>query len=354
MFNNFIRYSILLFAVLPIGSLFELSISALSVLKCWFLLISIQAIFLYRIDVYRLLYVLCIIFIYLCSAYFSFENLDALVKDFFTVVFFFIVALTFWVSKANKIELEFVKKLIHVAVISDLVIYIIMFALNISPLGIRGVFFETTGILRYSDVFTYTIYFVSLFLFLREEKLHWLVYMNLVSVLALDRVFLVVSIFVTFYFLLKNVKLITLLFFCTPLFLIDSNSILTSLRFDELSLSHIFNDIFGRSLEPALMGGYQITVKTLFLGEGPGFLFYIPWFEYRGLASGSVSVDSLFISNFVKYGVIYLLFILIFLKQALPGLIFYSVNLLYLYFHNGLYNDSYLLFLSLFLLLKNE
>lgn len=354
MFDRLIRYSLLLFAVLPIGSLFDLSLSALSIFKCWLILISLHIFFSKRIDVYRLLFVLCIVLVYISSALLSVESFNGLLKDFFTVAFFLIIAIIFWVNKPDLVELEFVKKLIHLAVVCDVLIYISMFIFKIPPLGIRGIFFETTGVLRYSDVFTYSIFFVSLFLFFREGKLYWLIYMTLVSILALDRVFLAVSILILLYFLLRNMRLMTLLIFCVPIFLIDSETILKSLRFDELSIPHLIADIFGRSIQPAIIGGYEASVKTIILGEGPGFLFHIPWFEYRGIAPGSVSVDSFFISNFVKYGAIYLFLLLLFLKFVLPGIIFYSVNILYLYFHNGLYNDSYLLFLILLLLIKDE
>ncbi|HGY1288716.1 TPA: DUF6369 family protein [Raoultella ornithinolytica] len=55
-------------------------------------------------------------------------------------------------------------------------------------------------------------------------------------------------------------------------------------------------------------------------GLGAGTYFDIPWFAYRGLETKNVSVDSLYLTMYVKYGLFGFLFIGLFTKVAVASL----------------------------------
>ena len=111
----------------------------------------------------------------------------------------------------------------------------------------------------------------------------------------------------------------------------------------------LYDSLYERFVQPAILGGYENNLFTFLLGVGAGFEFYIPWFVYRDLNPYQISVDSFFVANFVKYGVLGagpLLFLVLnpFFRLSCVAFLWVPV---YLIVHNGILVDSFILTLVL-------
>jgi hypothetical protein len=65
---------------------------------------------------------------------------------------------------------------------------------------------------------------------------------------------------------------------------------------------------------PAMLPLSKAGLIDLIFGHGLGYYFDIPWFEYRELDNLNVSVDSAYLTHFVKQGIFGLIFLLIAFK----------------------------------------
>ncbi|ROR07729.1 DUF6369 family protein [Erwinia sp. JUb26] len=86
-----------------------------------------------------------------------------------------------------------------------------------------------------------------------------------------------------------------------------------------LSLDVLLFQISNR-FSPAITLINNMTGFNYLFGYGAGTYFDIPWFAYRGLDSENVSVDSLYLTMYVKYGVFGLFFIYVFTKSVVNNL----------------------------------
>ena len=109
----------------------------------------------------------------------------------------------------------------------------------------------------------------------------------------------------------------------------------------------LLNEFFGRFIEPVIKGGYETNSTNLLFGEGMGFKFYTPWHEYRELEVYHNSIDSFFVTFFVKYGIFGLILFSSMIHVALRSFpkVIYVWVVLYLCAHNGLYLPQFLLML---------
>ncbi|STU27668.1 Uncharacterised protein [Klebsiella pneumoniae] len=71
---------------------------------------------------------------------------------------------------------------------------------------------------------------------------------------------------------------------------------------------------------PALSLIDKMSWYNYIFGLGAGTYFDIPWFAYRGLETQNISVDSLYLTMYVKYGLFGLMLIALFTKVAVNGL----------------------------------
>ncbi|HHI0597561.1 TPA: DUF6369 family protein, partial [Escherichia coli] len=71
---------------------------------------------------------------------------------------------------------------------------------------------------------------------------------------------------------------------------------------------------------PALSLIDKMSWYNYIFGLGAGTYFDIPWFAYRGLDTQNISVDSLYLTMYVKYGLFGLMLIALFTKVAVNGL----------------------------------
>lgn len=257
------------------------------------------------------------------------------------------------------------------AVSVDVLYYFFGLAIGLEPAGILGTYYERTHILRYMDIGSLTLFGLSCYAFYLERgtlfRAGLLGVMTIVAFLSLSRVFLLaVAIFVGLFLfgllhrLLRNrfaavssavlVASLALLVVTGP-FQISSTGIAPDMisRLDVIaSPARLIEGIEYRVIQPALKGGYEFTAGNLVIGEGPGFTFSIPWFEYRGLETDHSSVDSYLILYLVKYGVVGAALLSLLLIRMLPvgPLLVGNIWLLfYLAVNSGLNVSGFILFM---------
>ena len=68
---------------------------------------------------------------------------------------------------------------------------------------------------------------------------------------------------------------------------------------------------------PAIEKIVEMKAYQYIYGLGVGTYFEIPWFEYRGLDSKLNTIDSTYLTLFVKYGIFSLLLIILFFRLLL-------------------------------------
>lgn len=184
---------------------------------------------------------------------------------------------------------------------------------------------------RYLDASTYVAALYTIYYFsgheLKREQPRWAklcFYAAIMCILVGNSRFMLLAIFISIIFVsIKNLKkAITytfIAFIVIGLFLIFS--IYTGA---ERVVSGLSSDILLFQLtnrfSPAIALIKDMHWYNYILGLGAGTYFEIPWFAYRGLETNNVSVDSLYLTMYVKYGLFGFIFIALFTKVAVASL----------------------------------
>jgi len=274
----------------------------------------------------------------------------------FVLLAFFILACTF--PKSLSFELPSEKNILVIlglSVVGDLALYIAFHYVDFIPTGIKGEYFRRTGFIRYTDIFHLVNFMLASYLFFKSSKIKILpvVFMLIICLISQERVLTVWTIgcLIILPFRLNFLgRLIYLgvamgLALVAGKFLDNFHSEEFLQRIGELvSFELLFFALQHRFIDPVMQGGYILSIPNILFGAGGGFNFYIPWFEYRGLAVEANSVDNFYITFLVKYGLIiislicYTLF-LIFRPLGVSG---YWIPI-YLIVQNGLYVPNFLI-----------
>ena len=234
------------------------------------------------------------------------------------------------------------------------VIAIIAFAiLNLGYLqveGIRQSLYERSGLYRFSMLafFFWQAYVIAVLFKSRRPRAMVYLLGATISIISQDRVFLVFFIVAIlfkipsrkefFKSLFIGILLVLAAIYMLPMF----SDELKDRLYGVLDINIIYSEMYGRFIAP--LRGVELTAAGVLFGFGADYEFYIPWFEYRGLNAYHFSVDSFFVTFFIKHGLILTLFILTLLLRPLLvlGKGFIAWLVIYLVFHNGLYVPSFL------------
>ena len=222
---------------------------------------------------------------------------------------------------------------------------------------------------RYLDLSTYfSLYFILHYQYLRSQEVilsrasKWAFILSIVSILLTNsRVLFLAAIICIGILRTNNFKSkFRFLFWGTCLILIFIQ--FSALIGQQRVLDSIDSDSFSTQLierfSPALVLISQMSVQELFFGYGLGIFFEIPWFEYRGLNVMNVSVDSAYLTHFVKQGLLGILFLLACVrylsfcsirKLSIVFSVFWLIQFLVeaSLFQNIIYGASFYLFLML-------
>lgn len=172
---------------------------------------------------------------------------------------------------------------------------------------------------RYLDAATYTaalyIIYYSLTKSIKVYEKKWsklCLYSAIVCVLIGNSRFMILSIIVSVViFQIKNLKKFVFYFIiaCSAVtgFVIISNYIGAERIVNSLSINGVMLQIATR-FSPAISLIKEMSGVQYIFGYGAGTTFDIPWFSYRGLESENVTVDSWYLTAYVKYGIFAILF----------------------------------------------
>lgn len=281
-------------------------------------------------------------------------------------------------STSHKVKESLLFTALLACVLVDLIFYASTAAGLISAGGISGEFFLRTGLLRYSDLLTISIFGIAnYFVFYNKERplrsLYWLLICAAVVVLSLNRIFalgFLIALSWWVYVAMRNVTkspAAAFLAAATPVIalaaagfaFVQSNEETGEVisRVTELfDISLLIGALKYRFVEPAILGGYELTTFTFLFGEGIGFKFFVPWFSYRGLDPWHFSVDSLFAFAFFKYGAVGLIIWVYAISRFFWFRAWTLANAwvwLYLLAHSGVNVPSFLLLLIVLVVLRD-
>lgn len=271
---------------------------------------------------------------------------------------FFILAITMPValSKDSTSEKQVLLILVF-SVFCDFCLYLGLYFFEFTQPGIRGEYFQRTGLVRYADIFHLVNFMLASVLFFKSTttKVLPVLLMIVISTISQERVLLIWSLGCAFGLMGKLNSPQKVIYFCFLSLLaiviyehvqnIGDGEFLQ--RMYELgNLELLTFALHHRFIEPVLQGGYILSASNILFGAGGNFSFYIPWFEYRGLNPEANSVDSFYITFFVKYGLFTMSFIcyalVVFFRPLGVGCYWVPV---YLAVQNGIYVPTFLILL---------
>jgi len=281
------------------------------------------------------------------------------------------------VTISQKVTIEMIALFIALCIGIDLVFYTAAHTGFLSVGGISGEYFSRTGLVRYSDLLTLSLFGVSNYFVFSSQRpataFFWLVVCGLIVALSLNRIF-AFGFLIAFSWWLGSIahrwtgsRVVSYMTGVLPTVILIGSGIAFARsqpeegevisRITELfSVDLLISALKYRFVEPALAGGYELTPLTFLVGEGFGLRFFIPWFEYRGLDPWHFSVDSLVAFAFFKYGVIGLSILCYSISELMWNRSWHVSNIWiwsYLLVHSGINVPGFLLLLVVLVVLRD-
>jgi hypothetical protein len=281
------------------------------------------------------------------------------------------------VSISQKVTIEMIALLIALCIGIDLIFYTAAHAGFLSVGGISGEYLSRTGLVRYSDLLTISLFGVSNYFVFSSQRaataFFWLVVCGFIVALSLNRIF-ALGFLIAFSWWLGSIayrwtssRAVSSMAGVLPTVILiglgiaftrsqpEEGEVIS--RITELfNMDLLINALKYRFVDPALAGGYELTPLTFFFGDGFGLRFFIPWFEYRGLDPWHFSVDSLFAFAFFKFGVVGLSILCYSINELMWNRSWHASNIwiwLYLLVHSGINVPGFLLFLVVLVVLRD-
>ena len=231
------------------------------------------------------------------------------------------------------------------------------------------------NIFRYFDAVTFI---ASLFLIssifmrdlMRKEvsnfHLNFILFLAVIIILISNLRIIIFAIGIVYLLFGKGNLVYKLVYVSVPIILflvysyaMNANRVIESYNSDVFTLQIISR------FTPALDKIFEMKVHEYIYGLGFGTYFEIPWFKYRGLDSKLNTIDSTYLTLFVKYGIFSLLLIMLFFRLLLFNIRSFKIRKCIMIFYaiifitmSSLYQSGtvfHFLFLNLlFLSLSNE
>ena len=244
------------------------------------------------------------------------------IRPFLTLFYAFI--LTSLISK----EILNIKNLIYV-LIGVFMFKIFFFLLMFLGFAFSDVYYQQ-NIYRYFDATTFIASLFIIFHMFNRDKilqnisrfsLNLLILLSIIIVLISNLRILFFALLLI-YFMVSNINffkkvvasIIFLTLFIASSYLMQSDRVLTSNSKEIVAVQ--LASRFG----PAVVKINEMSTYNYITGLGLGTYFEIPWFEYRGLDTKLNTIDSTYLTLFVKYGLFSLLIIILFFRLLLFNL----------------------------------
>ncbi len=241
------------------------------------------------------------------------------IRPFLTLFYAFILT-----SLINK-EILNIKNLIYV-LIGVFIFKIVFFLLMFLGFAFNDVYYQQ-NIYRYFDATTFIAsLFIIFHMFNRDNilrhssrfSLNFLILLS-VTIVLISNLRILFFALLLIYFLASNInlfkKIVTSIIFLTLFvassYLMQSDRVLTSNSKEIVAVQ--LASRFG----PALVKINEMSTYNYITGLGLGTYFEIPWFEYRGLDTKLNTIDSTYLTLFVKYGLFSFLIIILFFRLLL-------------------------------------
>jgi hypothetical protein len=183
------------------------------------------------------------------------------------------------------------------------------------------------NIYRYFDATTFiSCLFIIFHVFNRDKILQYsskfslnLLILLSITIVLISNLRILFFALLLIYFIVSNINffkkivasIIFLTLFIASSYLMQSDRVLTSNSKEIVAVQ--LASRFG----PALVKINEMSTYNYITGLGLGTYFEIPWFEYRGLDTKLNTIDSTYLTLFVKYGLFSLLIIILFFRLLL-------------------------------------
>ena len=241
------------------------------------------------------------------------------IRPFITLFYAFIL------TSLIKKEILNIKNLIYV-LIGVFMFKIVFFLLIFLGFAFNDVYYQQ-NIYRYFDATTFiSCLFIIFHVFNRDKILQYSSKFSLNLLILLSIIIVLISnlrilffALLLIYFIASNInffkKIVASIMFLTLFiassYLMQSDRVLTSNSKEIVAVQ--LASRFG----PALVKINEMNTYNYITGLGLGTYFEIPWFEYRGLDTKLNTIDSTYLTLFVKYGLFSLLIIILFFRLLL-------------------------------------
>jgi len=274
-------------------------------------------------NIYNIIIGLSILVFYIGLAFTNSVTLDKYllrdIRPFITLFYAFILS-----SLIGK-EILNIKNLIYV-LIGVFMFKIVFFLLMFLGFAFNDVYYQQ-NIYRYFDATTFISCLLIIFhMFNRDKILQYISKFSLNLLILLSIIIVLISnlrilffALLLIYFIASNINLfkkivasiIFLTLFIASSYLMQSDRVLTSNSKEIIAVQ--LASRFG----PALVKINEMSTYNYITGLGLGTYFEIPWFEYRGLDTKLNTIDSTYLTLFVKYGLFSFLIIILFFRLLL-------------------------------------
>jgi hypothetical protein len=293
-----------------------------------------------RSNIYNIIFFMSFLLFYLVFAIFSSVPFDKyLLRDLrpFLTLFYGIVCID--LVRKNKVSLSIILNILIVTFVFKLFFFIFL----LLGVSFSDIYYQNNAF-RYFDASTFVAaLFLIVIVFKKKSfisnvskyKLNIIIVLSIIIVLISNlRIILAALLFVYLVVNHKNlfkkalIVISAIFLFVMYSDLMQAERVINALDFKELLIQ------FATRFTPAfdkisIMSSYQYLY-----GLGIGTYFEIPWFEYRGLDSKLNTIDSTYLTFFVKYGLlsigILFLFFRVLLKNIKDVLLRKSIVVFYL------------------------
>lgn len=250
------------------------------------------------------------------------REFSAILKDLRPLLFLLSILLLIFIARTSSLHIssDSLFFLANLAAISN-ILWMTLGFLKLMPTGSDDLYIEN-NIFRYFDLSTYfSAYFIIYSQYLLSstkriysKRLKISLAVSFISILISNsRMLLFAVIFCSGYLRTKSFKqlfqfsIVAIVLF--GLFFWFSDKIDQGRIFESLSSEGLFKQ-FNTRFSPAISAINSMNGLNFIFGLGLGYFFKIPWFEYRGMDIHNASLDSTYLTHYVKQGIfgLYLVF----------------------------------------------
>ncbi len=274
-----------------------------------------------------IVFIMIVTVFYVLVALYDESNLLWVIKDIRPVIYLLTIVLISNVSYNKQFSIS-QSELNFIAIVAALsnVIWLAFGSLNLIADSSEDLYIQT-NIYRYFDLSTYfsayhliyTQYIISS-KGIKTKNTNLSIVLSFVSILISNSRMILIAVIICIgivrrkklnelfkYTLLATIVLV--LFFMLS-DIIGQNRIFESINIEGLLLQ------LENRYSPSLIAFSKMSEVNYIFGLGLGYFFEIPWFEYRGMDTHNASLDSSYLTHFVKQGFFGLLLLYIIIKRV--------------------------------------